>query len=82
MKHVRNMDPVRRELMVILATMHNVEMEGMTDGAAVCRREIEVLRQRHPEQVDGFFRDLEARDRRRDPAARVAIEAMRDALKG
>ena len=81
MKYAQEMAPIRRELMVIMATMHNVEMEGMQAGAAECRRQIGALRDRHPEIVDAYFRDLAEADSRRSAEALTAIEAMRIELK-
>lgn len=82
MKYAREMNPIRRELMVIMATMHNVEMEDMRDGVAECRRKIEALRDRHPDIVEAYFRDLDAAEKRRNPEALAAIEAMQAELKG
>lgn len=82
MKHVREMDPIRRELMVIMATMHNVEMEGMRAGVAECWRMIDTIRARHPEIVDAYFRELEEAEKRRSPEALAAIEAMLNAPNG
>lgn len=82
MKYARQMDPIRRELMVIMATMHNVEMEGMHDGVSECRRKIDALRDRHPDTVEAYFRELDAAEKRRSPKALAAIEAMQAELKG
>lgn len=82
MKHVRDMNPTRRELMVIMATMHNVELEGMRDGVAECRRRIDALRAQHPEIVEAYFRELEEAEKRRSPEALAEIEAMRRELNG
>ena len=82
MKHVREMNPIRRELMVIMATMHNVEMEGMRDGVDLCRQKIDALRDRHPEIVAAYFHELEESEKRRSPEAVAAIEAMQHELRG
>lgn len=81
MKHVRDMDPIRRELMVLMATMHMVEMEGMRDGVDLCWRKIDAIRARHPETVEAYFSELEAAEKRRSPEVVAAIAAMKKEIK-
>lgn len=80
MKHVRDMNPIRRELMVLMATMHMVEMEGMRNGVDLCWRKIDALREQHPETVEAYFRELEAAEKRRSPDVVASIAAMRKEL--
>ena len=81
MKYVKNMNPVRRELMVLMATMHNAEMEGMCDGVAECQKRINEIRAGHPDVAEAYFRELVAADKRRCPRALAAIELMQSELK-
>jgi hypothetical protein len=82
MKFARDMNPVRRELMVVMATLHNVALEGMQDGVDECRRQIELLRVQHPDAVEQYFEELQRAEQRRNPEALAAIEAMYSGLKG
>ena len=76
MKYAEEMDPVRRRLMVLCATMFDAAMEGMDEAVAECRRKIEELRRQHPEIVEAYLKEIAEAEQLRDPETVAAYKAM------